>query len=57
MAQFIALTLERATDLLPYGLLVFINAIGEIGIRRDTCPLKVNNLGSDLLPMAEADGV
>ena len=49
MAQSIALTLESATDLLPYGLLVFINAIGEIGIRRDTCVLKINNSGSPIV--------
>jgi len=57
VAQFIKLTLESPIYLLPYGLLTFINAIGEIGIRRDTGALKVNNSGSDLPPMAEADGV
>jgi hypothetical protein len=52
VAQFITLTLESPTYLLPYGLLAFIKEIVEVGIRSDTGALKVNNLGLDLLPMA-----
>ena len=48
MAQFITLTLESPTYLLPYGLLAFIKEIVEVGIRSDTGALKVNNRGLDL---------